>query len=55
MSDVKFDIWNEQASEQNSEFGETNTARGMEESDFENSFEYPTQPSVVSFFKKVFS
>ena len=49
LSDVKFDIWDEQASEQSSEFGDLNNTRGMEECDFENNFEYTPHPLVVSF------
>ena len=45
---MKFDIWDEQASEQNSEFGEVDNTGGMDECDFENNFEYPPHPLVVS-------
>ena len=48
MSNVKFDICDEHASEQNSEFGETNTARGMDEYDLESNFKYTPHPLVVS-------
>jgi len=48
LSDVKFDIWDEHASERNSEYGETNTSRGMEACDFETNFEFTPHPLVTS-------
>ena len=48
MSNVKFDICDEHASEQNSEFGETNTAGGTDECDLESNFKYTPHPLVVS-------
>ena len=51
LSDVKFDICDELAVEQNREFGESNTARGIDEYDFESNFEYPPHPLVVSYIQ----
>ena len=48
MSDVKFDIWDEQASEQSSQFGEVENTHGMDECDFGSNFEFTPHPLVVS-------
>ena len=42
---MRFDVWDEEASEPSGEFGETNNARRTDESDFE----YTQHPLVVSF------
>jgi len=48
LSDVKFDIWDEQASEQSSQFGEVENTQGMDECDFGSNFEFTPHPLVAS-------
>ena len=48
QSEVKFDIWNEQESEENSEFGEVNNSGELNECDVPSTFEQLPQTSTVS-------
>ena len=48
QSEVKFDIWNEQESEENSEFGEVNNSGELNECDVPSNFEQLPQTSTVS-------
>ena len=48
QSEVKFDIWNEQDSEENSEFGEVNNSGELNECDVLPNFQQLPQTSTVS-------
>jgi len=49
QSEVKFDIWNEQDSEENSEFGEVNNSGELNECDVLPNFQQLPQTSTTSF------
>jgi len=49
QSEVKFDIWNEQESEESSEFGEVNNSGELNECDVPSNFEQLPQTSTTSF------